>query len=99
MVDIALPLTICTRIERNYNSIFYVPEVIRHWNQQIERKINERIDEAVDLLFDKQYKEQDVTEFEEMSGTFEIKTNERNVRSLTLENYAYAFQHAHGLTS
>src|SRR5690625_7638876 len=36
--------------------------------------------------------------FTEMIGTFEIKTNERNVLSLTLTNYAIAYHYAHGLT-
>lgn len=98
MYDIALPLTLCTRIERNVNSTFYIPEVIGHWNIQVQRKINERIEETVDRLIDRQYEEQHATQFEEMIGTYELKTNERNVLSMTLENYAYAYQHAHGLT-
>ena len=33
-----------------------------------------------------------------MSGSYEIKTNERNVLSLSLLNYAYTYPSAHGLT-
>src|SRR5699024_10308944 len=40
----------------------------------------------------------DVDHFAEMIGTYEIKTNERGILSLTLSNYAIAPQHANGLT-
>src|SRR5690625_7691236 len=33
-----------------------------------------------------------------MIGTFEVKTNQRNILSITFGNYAYAEGFAHGLT-
>lgn len=98
MNDFALPLTLCTRIERDYDSVIYVPEVIGHWNVKVQHKINERIDRTIDHLIEQQYIEQNAEAFEEMIGTYELKANERNVLSVTLQNYAYAYRHAHGLT-
>src|SRR5690625_7749559 len=64
----------------------------------VQQSINQTIYQLVQYLMQQQYKQQGVSSFEEMIGTFEIKTNERNILSLSLSNYAYAFKHAHGLT-
>src|SRR5699024_92447 len=42
--------------------------------------------------------QQDIQTFHQMIGLYEIKTNERNVFSLTLTNYAIHEYAAHGLT-
>src|SRR5699024_12282400 len=42
--------------------------------------------------------QQDIQTFDQMIGLYEIKTNERNVLSLTLTNYAIHAHAAHGLT-
>lgn len=98
MNDVILPLTMCTRIEKRPDSILYIPEIIGHWDPYIQRKMNNRMREMIDKLAKQQYKEQDVSEFSEMIATYEVKTNERNVLSIAFQNYAYAAQHAHGLT-
>lgn len=96
--NVTLPVMIRTRIEREGDAIFYIPEVFGHWNPYIEREMNWYMYEAIRKLADRQYMEQDAEQFSEMIGTFEIKTNERNVLSVTFSNYAYADGFAHGLT-
>lgn len=96
--DIALPVMIRTRIEREGQAVFYIPEIVGHWNPYVEREMNWYMYEAIRALVDQQYREQDTDKFSEMIGTFEIKTNERNVLSITFTNYAYADGFAHGLT-
>lgn len=95
---ITLPVMIRTRVEQEGAAIFYVPEMFGHWNPYVEREINWYMYEATRILAEKQFSEQDTDEFSEMIGTFELKTNERNVLSLTFTNYAYADGFAHGLT-
>lgn len=96
--NITLPVMVRTRIEREGEAIFYIPEIFGHWNPYVEREINWYMYEAIRKLADQQFVEQDAEKFSEMIGTFEIKTNERNVLSLTFTNYAYADGFAHGLT-
>ena len=93
-----LPVMVRTRIEREGDAIFYIPEIIGHWNPYVEREMNWYMYEAIRKLADQQYVEQDAEQFSEMIGTFEIKVNERNVFSITFTNYAYADGYAHGLT-
>lgn len=98
MGNVALPVMVRTRVEREDNAIFYIPEIVGHWNPYVEREINWHMYEAIRRLVKQQHKEQDVKQFAEMISTYEIKTNERNVLSVTFENYAYAEDFAHGLT-
>lgn len=98
MGNISLPVMIRTRVERDGNAIFYIPEIVGHWNPYVERDINWHMYETLINLARQQYVEQDAEQFSEMISTFEIKTNERNILSITFSNYAYADGFAHGLT-
>lgn len=83
---------------QQHGTTIYYPQVIGLPNAHVQQKMNQTIFQLVQSLMHQQYKQQGVDSFEEMIGTFEIKTNERNILSLSLSNYAYAFQHANGLT-
>lgn len=96
--NVTLPVVVRTRIEKEGEAVFYIPEIMGHWNPYVEREINWFMYEATRELAARQYTEQSVEKFSEMIGTFEIKTNERNVLSVTFTNYAYAEGFAHGLT-
>ncbi|WP_202080556.1 DUF3298 and DUF4163 domain-containing protein [Caldalkalibacillus salinus] len=65
-------------------------------HRMAQERINAVINRTVhELIRDQGYYH---TPHMEMTGTFEIKTNERGILSLTLSNYAYAPGAAHGLT-
>lgn len=96
--SVTLPVTVRTRVEKDNGVAFYIPEMIGHWNPYVERKINWHMYEAIRKLSERQYEEQDTDTFSEMISTYEIKTNERNIFSVTFTNYAYADGFAHGLT-
>lgn len=98
MATIALPVSIQTKVFHEENTQIYYPQVYGLNNPNVEQRINRSIVELVNALIKLQYDEQQVSEFEQMIGTYEIKANERNILSLTLSNYAYAPYHAHGLT-
>lgn len=66
-------------------------------NLYLQQFINEMIVSETQRLIDKQT-EGAPTWIEEMLGTYEIKNNQRNVFSLSLSNYAYFHQAAHGMT-
>lgn len=66
-------------------------------DQGMEQFINERITYQTQQLINKQADEMP-TPLVEMDGSFEIKNNQRNVLSLSLSNYAYHYQAAHGMT-
>lgn len=90
----ALPVSIQTMRMQD----IYYPQVIGLKNMQVQQMMNQEILRGVQSLIDRQHQEQDVTSFEEIIGLYEIKTNERNILSLTLTNYAYAAKHANGLS-
>src|SRR5690625_4059876 len=98
MNEITLPLLIETEVSRAEHKLFYIPKIIGHWLPVVEQNMNTRINEIVQLLIQSQYEAQDVREFGQMIGTFEIKANERHILSLTLSNYAIAPYYANGLT-
>lgn len=98
MVSQALPVSIQTMVIRQDGTTIYFPQVVNLQHMNIQQKINQKIYEYVQRLIQQQYEEQDAQSFIEMIGLYEIKTNERNILSLSLSNYAYAFKHAHGLT-
>lgn len=76
----------------------YFPKVIHLKDKRLQRKINLEIVKRVDRLIDEQYEQQGASAFTEMIGTFEVKTNERNILSIFFVNYAFAEFFAHGLT-
>ncbi len=98
VVSQALPVSIQTMVIQQGGATIYYPQVIGLQNIDVQQKMNHTIFQLVQSLMYQQHKLQDVNSFEQMIGLYEIKTNERNILSLSLSNYAYAFQHANGLT-
>ncbi|ALX50594.1 hypothetical protein AOX59_09580 [Lentibacillus amyloliquefaciens] len=66
-------------------------------DQGMEAFINQQIVYETQQLIDMQADEMS-SPIIEMDGSFEIKNNQRNVLSLSLSNYAYHYQAAHGMT-
>ncbi|AMA73999.1 MULTISPECIES: DUF3298 and DUF4163 domain-containing protein [Aneurinibacillus] len=79
------------------NVTIYYPRVEGLKNKAVQEKINVIILHQVYALIQEQGYYQNPTTIE-MLGHYEIKSNERDILSLTLENYAYILHHAHGLT-
>ncbi|UUZ81156.1 RsiV family protein [Paenibacillus sp. P26] len=67
-------------------------------DRRIQDQMNRTIYHAVHLLEQEQKKIQTGTPME-MTGHYEIKTNERGILSLQLTNYAYSTPMAHGFTA
>lgn len=93
-----LPVSIQTMVVKQQGFTIYYPQVVGLQNMTVQQSINQTISQLMQFLMQQQYEQQGTNNFTEMIGTFEIKTNERNVLSLSLSNYAFAYQHAHGLT-
>ncbi|HLQ97707.1 MAG TPA: RsiV family protein [Candidatus Dormibacteraeota bacterium] len=91
-------VSIITRVYQQQGVMIYYPEVFGLENLHVQQTINYSIVQLAQQLINQQYQQQDVDHFAEMIGTYEIKTNERGILSLTLSNYAIAPQHANGLT-
>ncbi|WP_255584779.1 DUF3298 and DUF4163 domain-containing protein [Virgibacillus saliphilus] len=98
MVTPALPVAIQTMVIKQQGTTIYYPAVVGLQDQHVQQNINQTIIQLMQFLVHQQYEQQRASAFTEMIGTFEIKTNERNILSLTLSNYAIAYQYAHGLT-
>src|SRR5699024_8521386 len=94
----ALPISILTMNMQHEGLNIHYPQVIGLMDGTVQQSINETIYHEVQALIQLQQEKQGVDVFEEMIGTFEIKTNERHILSLTLTNYAFASQHANGLS-
>ena len=75
----------------------YYPYVVGMPNHKTEEYMNQTILNLVNVLQLEQLKMQTGTKLE-MTGHYEIKTNERGILSLTLSNYAYSYPMAHGFT-
>lgn len=93
-----LPVQIQTMVIKKQGTTIYYPQVIGLQNMHVQQSINQTIYQLMQTLALQQYQQQGTDAFTEMIGTFEIKTNERNILSLSLANYAIAYQHANGLT-
>lgn len=93
-----LPVSIRTMIMEQQGTMIYYPQVMGLPNANVEQTINQTIVQLTQMLIQQQYQQQGTNNFTEMIGLFEIKTNERSILSLSLSNYAFAYQHAHGLT-
>jgi len=94
----SLPVSILTMSMQREGATIYYPQVIGLMDGTVQQSINEAIYQEVQTLIQEQHEKQDTNTFAEMIGTFEIKTNERHVLSLTLTNFAFAAGHANGLT-
>lgn len=94
----ALPVNIQpVRINNGPDIQVVYPRAVRIRDQPMEQFINQSIINETQQLIDMQRDEMS-SAIIEMDGTFEIKNNQRNVLSLTLSNYAYHYQAAHGMT-
>lgn len=98
MEDVTLPVNVQTFVAKAGSITIYFPQIYVPNNFMTAQAINQSIRKIVNGLIKKQYDEQDASEFGEMIGTFEIKTNERNILSITFMNYAIIPFAAHGLT-
>lgn len=96
-MDQALPVSVQTMVIKQRGLTIYYPQISLQ-NSHVQQMINQGIFQLVQSIMRDQYKKQGVDSFEEVIGLYEIKTNERGILSLSLSNYAYAFQHANGLT-
>ena len=77
----------------------YYPKLIRMANPIVERSINQEIVNETIKLANHHYGNGTTTpRVEEMIGHFEIKNNQRDILSLSLSNYVYYAQAAHGMT-
>lgn len=77
--------------------IVYYPKVIFHENCPWENQMNQAINEQVIALISEQVGNMPST-VDEMLGLYELKNNQRQVLSLSLSNYTYHKQSAHGMT-
>jgi hypothetical protein len=93
-----LPVAIQTHTIRSSGRMIYYPLVIGLMNQSVQNRINRAIINTVNQLQQEQQKVQTGTDME-MTGHYEIKTNERGLLSLILSNYAYSHPMAHGFTT
>lgn len=91
------PVSIQTVPHLKPNVDMYLPQVVGMHNQAAEHAINHAIIQQFNELIDEQRQVQ-VQGQTEMSGYYEIKTNERGVLSLIQVNYAITPQMAHGMT-
>lgn len=85
------------RISSGPNKTVFYPQIINMKNQQLQRFINQTIVYHTQQLIDQQVGNMPTT-VEEMLGSYEIKNNQRQVLSLSLSNYTYHSQAAHGMT-
>ncbi|MGN7469172.1 DUF3298 domain-containing protein [Brevibacillus sp. SAFN-007a] len=92
-----LPATVLTRTIQRPNTTIYYPQLAGIANQQAEKEINRALLQTVQGLIHEQQRVQ-VPGNTQMQGSYEIKTNERGIFSVTMNNYAYTPQMAHGMT-
>ena len=97
VVNTVIPpvLVISRRLMMPNINLFY-PVVTGMANQSIQYSINNRIHSLViDLIVKQGYYDNPQTQ---VTGWYEIKTNERGILSLSIGNYSYVPMAAHGLT-
>ncbi|QOR66613.1 DUF3298 domain-containing protein [Cytobacillus suaedae] len=85
------------RISSGQKKVVYYPQVYGMTNHRLEMFINQTIVAQVQRLIDEQVGNMPTT-VEEMLGAYEMKNNQREVLSLSLSNYTYHSQAAHGMT-
>jgi len=95
----ALPVNFRTMVvQQPRGTKISYPQVIGMTNQWGQQTINRKIHRLTESLFQQQFQQQEHNAFDQMIGTYEIKTNQRHILSLTLANYAIATHAANGLT-
>ncbi|CAM3303895.1 MULTISPECIES: DUF3298 and DUF4163 domain-containing protein [Brevibacillus] len=92
-----LPVSVLTRtITRPHTRIYY-PQLTGLSNQQAEQQINKSLLQTVNGLIHEQERVQ-IQGNTQMQGSYEIKTNERGIFSVTMSNFAYTPPMAHPMT-
>ena len=92
------PIPISTiRLDCGTNQVVHYPHVFFSENYLWENSMNEAIMDQVKKQISQQVGDMPTT-VEEMIGLYEIKNNQRQVLSLSLSNYTYHQQAAHGMT-
>ena len=79
------------------NRNVYYPQVVHMHNHRLQHFINQTIIQQTQALIQEQVANMP-SAVVEMLGSYELKNNQRNVLSLSLSNYTYHYQAAHGLT-
>lgn len=97
MASFQLPVAIETKTVSFPGTIIYYPQVTGLTNRSVQNQINRDILALVQQIVREQ-KEIQISGNTEMTGQYEIKTNERGILSLTLSNYSYTYPMAHGFT-
>ncbi|WP_207634166.1 DUF3298 and DUF4163 domain-containing protein [Halalkalibacter urbisdiaboli] len=91
------PVSIKTvKISGGPDKTVYYPQVMMQ-NRQLEGFINRTIAQQTQQLINQQIGGMPST-VEEMLGQYEVKNNQRRILSLSLSNYTYHHQAAHGMT-
>lgn len=95
----AFPVNIQTMvIQQPPGTEIYYPQVAGMADQRVQQSINQKIFQLTESLYQQQFQQQGENAFGQMVGTYEIKTNQRYILSLTLSNYAIVTHAANGLT-
>ncbi|OGX68409.1 MAG: hypothetical protein A2189_03685 [Paenibacillus sp. RIFOXYA1_FULL_44_5] len=92
-----LPVSIRTYSISSPGIAIYYPSLYGFAHPHVQHHINQTIQSAVHSMRLEQNHYQTGTSIE-MTGHYEIKTNERGILSLLLSNYAYSYPMAHGFT-
>ena len=99
MAALAFTVNIRTMVVRQApGTEIYYPQVVGMADRRVQETINQKIFQLTESLFQQQFQQQEENAFAQMIGTYEIKTNQRDVLGLTLSNYAIAAHAANGLT-
>lgn len=95
---ISFPVQIKTsKVSSGAAQVIYYPQIPKLMDVSFGKQMNEAIVKQVQQLMEKQVGNMP-SAVAEMLGTYEIKNNQRDVLSLSLSNYTYFDQAAHGMT-
>lgn len=92
-----LPVSVLTRTITRPNTRIYYPQLSGLSNQQAEQQINKSLLQTVNGLIHEQERVQ-IQGNTQMQGSYEVKTNERGIFSVTMSNFAYTPPMAHPMT-
>lgn len=92
-----LPSSVLTRTITKPNTTIYYPQLAGLANHQAEQTINQALQQSVHGMIQEQQRVQ-IPGNTEMQGSYEVKNNQRGIFSVTMNNYAYTPQMAHGMT-
>lgn len=99
MIDFSPPLLVQTNVFSKEAQTIYVPNILDDGKHvHAKRRMNQQMIDATNELIARQVENATEDSFAEMIGTFELKTNERNILSITFSNYAIEPFAAHGMT-